>query len=105
MKYFVLFILILLAVLVLWIIRSRRPAKSAGVADTRIYAVHTQTRTIQPLDHSTGREFGLLLKAARGDRSVVEKWIILAQKHTMPPLSREDAIAKLAQQLQASRRQ
>ena len=96
--------LLAIVVILVWVIQSGTHKKKQHVADSRIYAAHTQSRPLEPLEHSTGHAFGLLLKAARGDRSVVEKWIVSEQHQTVPPLSREGAIEQLAQRLQASRR-
>lgn len=87
-----------------WSRQSGKRKKNQQAADSRIYAAHTQSRPLEPLEHSTGHAFGLLLKAARGDRSVVEKWITSEQHQNVPPLSREGAIEQLARRLQTSRR-
>ncbi|NWK77530.1 hypothetical protein [Aquitalea sp. LB_tupeE] len=104
MLTFVLLSLLSVILLLLWLRQTGKPNKQSRDADSRIYAAHTQSRPLEPLEHSTGQAFGLLLKAARGDRAQVEKWITAAQQQSMPPLDRDRAIAELAQRLQASRR-
>ena len=76
---------------------------TTGAAGTIGVAVSARLRGIEPLEHSTGHDFGLLLKAARGDRSVVEKWITTTQHQQMPPLPRDDAVAELARRLRSTR--
>ncbi len=104
MMIFALLCLLAIVLVLAWSIQSGRRKKTQQMADSRIYAAHTQSRPLEPLEHSTGRAFGLLLKAARGDRSVVEKWITSEQHQHGQPLSREGAIEQLARRLQASRR-
>ena len=104
MMIFALLCLLAIAAIVAWGLQSGKRKKNQQVADSRIYAAHTQSRPLEPLEHSTGHAFGLLLKAARGDRSVVEKWITSEQHQNVPPLTREGAIEQLARRLQASRR-
>lgn len=104
MLTFVLLSLLSIILLLLWLRHTGKRNKQGRAVDSRIYAAHTQSRPVEPLEHSTGQAFGLLLKAARGDRSQVEKWISATQQQSMPPLDRDRAIAELAQRLQASRR-
>ncbi|MBV8680507.1 MAG: hypothetical protein JO338_08680 [Aquitalea sp.] len=104
MLIFALLSLLAIALVIVWPRISARRKNKKDKADSRIYAVHTQVRALEPLEHSTGHSFGLLLKAARGDRSVVEKWITSEQHQNFPPITREEAIEQLALRLQASRR-
>ncbi|MBA4709825.1 hypothetical protein [Aquitalea aquatica] len=104
MLIFALLSLLVIAAIVAWSLKSGKRNNRKGADDSRIYAAHTQSRPLEPLEHSTGHAFGLLLKAARGDRSVVEKWIMAEQHQNIPPISRDGAIEQLAQRLQASRR-
>ena len=104
MLTFALLSLLSVILLLWWLRQTDKRNKKNQAADSRIYAAHTQSRPVEPLEHSTGHEFGLLLKAARGDRAQVEKWINTEQQQSVPPLDRENAIAQLARRLQASRR-
>lgn len=104
MMIFALLSLLAIVVLIVWSRQSGRRKRQQDAADSRIYAAHTQSRPLEPLEHSTGQAFGLLLKAARGDRSVVEKWINSEQQQNYPPITRDEAIEQLAQRLQATRR-
>ncbi|HJV07341.1 hypothetical protein [Paludibacterium denitrificans] len=104
MLIFLLIIAVSLIALVGWIVLSQRQQKQAlTVIDSRIYAMHTQGKAIEPLEHSTGQSFGKLLRAARGDRSAVEKWITAEQYRGAQPLTRDEAIDLLAHRLDASR--
>ncbi|WP_293759760.1 hypothetical protein [uncultured Aquitalea sp.] len=102
MLIFTLVTLVLILLVFGWV-RSAGKKKKAPDTQTHTYAAHTQLRGIEPLEHSTGHDFGLLLKAARGDRSVVEKWITTTQHQQMPPLTRDDAVAELARRLRSTR--
>ena len=104
MLIFALLSLLVIAAIVAWSLKSGKRKNNKVADDSRIYAAHTQSRPLEPLEHSTGHAFGLLLKAARGDRSVVEKWIMAEQHQNVPPISRDGAIEQLAKRLQASRR-
>jgi|GEM_PF-6127177 len=102
MLIFALLSLFAIVLVVVWVTRSGK--RKSRETDSRIYAAHTQAHPLEPLEHSTGHSFGLLLKAARGDRSVVEKWIMAEQHHHFPPISRDVAIEQLATRLQTTRR-
>ncbi|KMN37546.1 MULTISPECIES: hypothetical protein [Chromobacterium] len=94
-----------LLALLAWVLYSRRgprPEKRARAED-KVYALNTQIRSVEPPEHTTGVAFGVLLKAARGDRAAVEKWIVAEQYRGSVPVSREEAIELLARRLLLSR--
>ncbi|MCP1288643.1 MULTISPECIES: hypothetical protein [Chromobacterium] len=88
-----------------WIVYSRRAPRQVTRtrAEDKVYALNTQIRSVEPPEHSTGAAFGVLLKAARGDRAAVEKWIVAEQYRGSVPVSREEAIELLARRLLLSR--
>lgn len=93
---------VLLAV-VIWVVRSRRPPGKRAQTDPPSYARHTQTRPVDAPSQMTGRDYGILLRAAHGDRNRLETWVLAEQQRAMPPLSRDEAIERLAERMRLSR--
>ena len=105
MLVFLLIICACLLALLGWILYSRRAPHQVKRtrAEDKVYALNTQIRAVEPPEHSTGMAFGVLLKAARGDRAAVEKWIVAEQYRGNVPVSRDEAIELLARRLLLSR--
>lgn len=89
--------------LIIWVVRSRRPQAKRTLDDSPSYARHTQTRPVDAPSQMTGRDYGILLRAAHGDRSRVETWVLAEQQRATPPLSRDEAIERLAERFRLSR--
>ncbi|WP_024301088.1 hypothetical protein [Pseudogulbenkiania sp. MAI-1] len=94
---------VVLLALLIWVIRSRRPQANRILDDSPGYARHTQTRPVDVPSQMTGRDYGILLRAAHGDRSRLETWVVAEQQRATPPLSRDEAIERLAERLRLSR--
>lgn len=94
---------VVMLALVAWVVRSRRPPARRVLDDEPSYARHTQTRAIDVPSQMTGRDYGILLRAAHGDRSRLETWVLAEQQRATPPLSRDEAMERLAERLRLSR--
>ena len=103
MAQFLSIMAVVLLALIAWVVRSRRPPVRRVSDDGPSYARHTQTRAIDVPSQMTGRDYGILLRAAHGDRSRLETWVLAEQQRATPPLSRDEAIERLAERLRLSR--
>jgi hypothetical protein len=92
--------LIVLAAL-LWLAFAHRPPRKNPAPAQRPLA-QAQARGLEPPTHLNGPAFAQLLRAAKGDRSQVEAWI-LAEQSRQAQLDREHAIELVAAKLEAFR--
>lgn len=101
MLMFLVIIGVCLAVTAGWAVSSYRKRHGARAGQASL--IQTQARAVHLQEHSTGTAYGLLLKAAHGDRSQVEKWVSVEQYRGQSPVSRDEAIELLARRLQSAK--
>lgn len=95
-------ILILLGAL-LWLSHANRPRRnSASSFAAQAPLAQVQARGLDGPIHLNDPTFAQLLRAARGNRSQIEAWILAEQRY-QPQLSRDQAIRQVAAKLIVTR--
>jgi hypothetical protein len=94
MLTFVLLSLLSVILLLLWLQTGKR--NKQGRLRTAAFMRHIPSHARWSRWNTAPATLLACCKAARGDRSVVEKWISATQQQSMPPLDRDSAIAELA---------
>jgi hypothetical protein len=100
--FLVILVVILLAATLWTVLGSRKQSRPVAIPTPQRPFAHAQARPLDIPTHMNGQGFAQLLRAAKGDRSVVESWIMTEQRRN-PQFDRDSTIERIAARFNQAR--